>query len=122
MPETYSYDNLLAGCQKDVVQRPAEFRVYESLVRGQICGRLTATGLWQKLAFASLASFSEIGITVEAVDTTDGTQRKTTVYVEGEFNEDHVTFDYGNTASDWRETLAGYGIYLRAPVATDGTY
>lgn len=122
MPETNSYDNLIAGDQKDIVQRPAEFRVYESLVRGQICGRLTATGLWQKLAFASLASFSDIGITVEAVDTTDGTQRKTTVYTEGEFNEDHVTFDYGNTAADWRETLAGHGIYLRAPVATDGTF
>jgi len=122
MSESFSYENLIAGCQKDFVQRPATARVYESFARGQLVGKLTATHKWQTIKFSAVGSFEEVGIAVEAVDTTDGTERNFSVYVEGEFNEDHVTFNYGDTASDWRETLAGYGIYLRAPVATDGTY
>ncbi len=120
MSETFEFDNLIAGSQKPIVQRPAVVRVYETFSRGEIIGKLTATGKWQTLAFASLSGFSEIGIAVEAVDTRDGTERNTTVYVEGEFDENSVIFDYGNTADTWRETLAGYGIYLRKAVNTAG--
>lgn len=120
MAETFSYENLIGGCQKDIVQRPAVVRVYESFSRGTVVGKLTATHKWQTLAFASLSGFEEIGIAGEAVDTADGTERNTTVYVEGEFNEDHVIFSYGDTASTWRETLAGYGIYLRDALSTAG--
>jgi hypothetical protein len=66
------------------------------------------------VAWAVRAPGSQVNKAARFTSTNDPT--------EGEFNEDHVTFDYGNTAADWRETLAGHGIYLRAPVATDGTY
>jgi hypothetical protein len=56
---------------------------------------------------------------VEALDTTEG-EKNTTVYVEGEFNEDAVLYSYSDAADDWREKLAGYGIYLRAPLNTSG--
>lgn len=120
MSETYTYENLIAGSQRDIVQRPAEFDGGVVLSRGELCGRLSATGYWQEVAFAALANYSEIGVAVEAIDTTTGGRLKTTVYVEGEFNENHVIFDYGNTASTWRETLAGYGIYLRSSQNTSG--
>lgn len=120
MSETFTYDNLIAGCQKDIVQSPATFRTFEAISRGEVVGKLTATHKWQKLAVASIASFEDVGIAVEAVDTTDGTERNTTVYVEGEFNENHVIFDYSNTADDWRATLADHGIYLRDSISTAG--
>lgn len=121
MSDTFSYENLIAADgQKRLVNRPGTVRVYESFIRGQIVGRLTSTGKWQTLAFSALAGFSEVGIASEAVDTTAGTELASTFYVEGEFLESGVTFEYGNTADDWRETLAGYGIYLRKSLATTG--
>jgi hypothetical protein len=120
MSETFEFDNLLAGCEKDNVQRPATVRVYEAFSRGAILGRLTATGKWQEAQFSNLSNFSDVGIAVEAIDTSAGVEAKTTVYVEGEFNENAVQFFYTNTADDWREALAGHGIYLRKAVTTAG--
>jgi hypothetical protein len=121
MSESFSYDNLLAGCQKDIVNRPATIRISESFSRGALLGRLTATGKWQVLDEDSVAGFDDFGIAVEAVDTMDGTERNTTVYVEGEFNENHVIIGtYSDTADDWRELLTPHGIYLRKSVNTSG--
>jgi hypothetical protein len=44
MSETFEHDNLIAGSQKAIVQTPAVVRVYESFSRGQLLGKLTATG------------------------------------------------------------------------------
>lgn len=122
MSETYNYDNLVVGNRPVTVQRDAIVRTYESFSRGEVVGKLTSTGKWQELAVASIASFSDIGIAVEAVDTTAGTEKRTTIYVEGEFDENKVTFNYSNTADDWRETLATHSIYLRKAVSTAGVY
>jgi hypothetical protein len=44
----------------------------------------------------------------------------TTVFVEGEFNENAVLFAYSDTPDDWRELLTPHGIYLRKAVNTAG--
>lgn len=119
MSETFNFDNLIGGCQKDIVQRPATIRLGEAFSRGAILGRLTATGKWQEAQFSTLASFNDLGIAVEAIDSTTG-EVNTTVYVEGEFNEHGVQFFYSNTADDWREALTPHGIYLRKAVSTAG--
>jgi hypothetical protein len=115
MSESFSYENLHGGSQKDIVNRPATVRMGEVFSRGALIGRLTATGKWQEIAFANKATCGEFGIAVEAVDSS-AAEVKTTVLVEGEFNENHVTFFYGDTADTWREYLASVGIYLRASV------
>lgn len=119
MPETFSFDNLIAGSQKAIVQRPAVVAIGQSWSRGQLVGKLTATGKWQTIDFDALASFDDVGIAVEAMDTTTGESRST-VYVEGEFSENAVIIGYGDDADDWRETLADHGIYLRKAVSTAG--
>lgn len=120
MSETFAFENLIGGCQKDIVQRPGTARISESFSRGQIIGLLTATKKWQVIDIAGIATCSDFGIAVEAVDTTDGTERNISVFVEGEFNENGVLYSYSDTADDWRETLAGHGIYLRKAVNTAG--
>jgi predicted secreted protein len=120
MSETLTYDNLIAGSQKDIVQRPATVAITQAWSRGQIVARVTATGKWQIADEDATANYDDVGIAVEAVDTTDGTERNTTVYVEGEFNEDSILVQYGDVIGDWREKLAGHGIYIRNPVDTSG--
>lgn len=120
MSETFNYENLIAGEQKDIVQRPGTVRVYEAFSRGALLGLLTATKKWQVIDEDGIATCSEFGIAVEAVDTTDGTERNTTIFVEGEFNENAVIFAYSDTADDWREILAPKGIYLKKALTKAG--
>lgn len=120
MSESTSYDNLIAGTQKNLVTEPATVRVYEAFSRGQIVGRLTATGKWQTLKFSDKASFNRFGLATEAIDTTPGAETVTDVFVEGEFSSPNVIFDYSDLASDWSATLEAQGIYLRNTVSVAG--
>ncbi len=119
MAETFEHDNLIAGSQKAIVQRPAAVALGQSWSRGQIVARVTATGKWQTADEDATANYDDIGIAVEAIDTTSGA-KNTTVYVEGEFNENEVLMSYGDVAADWTEKLAGHGIYLRKAVTVEG--
>jgi hypothetical protein len=117
--ETFAFDNLIGGSQKPIVQRDGTVAAGQSCARGTLVGKLTSSGKWQLIDFQALASYDDVGITVEALDTTGG-ETNSTFYVEGEFNENGVTFGYGDDADDWRETLADHGIYLRTSVSTAG--
>jgi hypothetical protein len=121
MSETFEYDNLIAGSQKAIVQRPASVAPYQSWSRGQVVARVTATGKWQVADEDATANYDDVGIAVEAVDSTDGSAINTTVYVEGEFNENELIVQYGDAVGDWREKLAGHGIYIRSARTTEGT-
>ena len=119
MSETFEYDNLIAGSQKPIVQRPGTVAAGQSWSRGTLVGLLTASGKWQLVDYDAKASFVDFGIAVEAMDTTEG-EGATTIYVEGEFNENAVLIGYSDDADDWRNTLADHGIYLRAALTTEG--
>jgi hypothetical protein len=119
MSETFAFENLIAGSQKAIVQRPGTVALGQAFSRGQLMGLLTSTLKWQSVAFSGIASFSDFGVAVEAIDTTAG-EENTTFYVEGEFNEAQLSLDYSDTADEWRETLAGHGIYIRKAVNTAG--
>lgn len=117
--ETFEYENLFAGCQKDTVNRDGTVALGQSCARGTLMGKLTATGKWQLVDFQALSSYDDVGIASEAIDT-GSAETKSTFYVEGEFNERAVIFGYSDDADDWREALAGHGIYLRKSVSTTG--
>ncbi len=119
MSETLAYDNLIAGSQHPIVNRPGTVAVGISVVRGTLLGLKTSTGKWTELADGDIASFSDIGICSEDVDATLA-DVVTTLYVEGEFNDHEVVFFYSDTAADWINICAGHGIYLRKVVLTTG--
>jgi hypothetical protein len=121
MSETFTYDNLIAGSQKKIVQIPGTIAIGQSFSRGQILGLKTSGLQWEVVDFGAVASYSDIGFAVEAVDTlsTEATT-VTTIYVEGEFNENAVIIGYGDDMDDWRVTLNGHGLYLRTALTTEG--
>lgn len=121
MPETYTYDNLIGGSQKAIVQVPGTVAINQVWSRGYLVGLKTSTGHWQTCDFTDVSDFDDFGIAVEAIDTSaTGATTLTTIYVEGEFNRNHVTIGYGDDYADWELTLRDHGIYLRAAVNTSG--
>lgn len=120
MSESFEYDNLFGGSQKKPVQSPAVVAIGQAWSRGTLVGKLTSTGKWQLVDFDAVSNFNDFGIAAEAVDSREG-ETKTTVFVEGEFNENVVEFgNYGDDADDWRNKLADHGIYLRRVVTAEG--
>lgn len=122
MSESFEYENLIVGNQQKPVTLPGTARTFESFSRGQLIGRLTATGKWQVIDVSDKASCNLFGIAVEAVDTTDGTERNFNIFVRGDFNEEAVRFydSYSDTAESWKPTLDAQGIFLRNPLNTSG--
>lgn len=118
--DTFEYENLIAGDQKQLVNRSGTVAIGQSWERGTLVGKLTASGFWQLCDFQAVSDYDDFGVTVETIDTLDGNTTTSSFYVEGEFNQDAITYGYGDDEDDWRETLAGHGIYLRATVATTG--
>jgi hypothetical protein len=119
MAETFEFDNLIAGNQKAIVQRPATVALGQTWSRGQVVARVTATGKWQVADEDATANYDDVGIATEAVDSTSG-ETRTSVYVEGEFNENELLVQYSDVIADWVEKLAGHGIYVRKAVTTEG--
>jgi hypothetical protein len=114
-----AFDNLIAGTQKNLVTEPATIGLSQAFSRGQILGRVTATGKWKVLDEDSVASFNRFGIATQAIDTTLG-ETVTDVFVEGEFSDNGVIFAYSDIVADWSELLEAQGIYLRATISTAG--
>lgn len=121
MSESTTYDNLIVGNQKPPVVLPGRVRVYESFSRGQIVGRLTATGKWQVCDASAYASFNKFGVALEAVDTTDGNEVLTDILVEGEVATSALLYSYDDALSDWSALLEAQGLYPRDTVTTSGT-
>lgn len=119
MAETFEHDNLIAGSQKAIVNGPAVVALGQVWSRGQVVAKVTATGKWQIADEDATANYDDIGIAVEAIDTMTG-EKRTTVYLEGEFNENEVLYSYADVAADWYAKLNAHGIYLRKAVTTEG--
>jgi hypothetical protein len=71
MSETFSTTTCSAAARR-TSSAAGTSASYEAFSRGALIGRLTATGKWQVIDEDNVANFSDFGIAVEAVDTTDG--------------------------------------------------
>lgn len=120
MSESISYDNLIAGTQKDLVTRPATILSgTAALVRGTLLAHVTATGKWVPAVSANVANYEGYGIATEAVDASLA-DVLTDVFVEGEFAQKTVVYQGADTAATWIEILAAKGIYLRTTTSVAG--
>ena len=116
---TFEFLNLFAGSEKDRVHEPGTMETGEVLVVGSLVAKVTATGKWKEAEFSEIADYSRLGLTSTAVDSSAG-EVPFSAWVEGEFNENGVTFFYGDAPDDWRDTLANKGIYLRRAISPAG--
>lgn len=119
MSTTFTFENLMGGSQKAAVQVPGTIAIGQAFSRGTLLGKLTATHKWQSVDYDAKANFEDFGISVEAVDTTEG-ELPSTIFTEGEFNQNSVVIGYGDDYDDWKQTLIDHGIYLRDSVTTGG--
>ena len=122
--DSITYDNLLAGSQKDVVTRSVTINKGQLLGRGALVMRITSGGLWVEAEFSNKAAADDFGILCAPVDTLDsGATQVAEVFVEGQFADGGVSFFYGDTASTWGEYLAEqHAIYLKPTVGVGGVF
>lgn len=116
---TFGFNNLFGGSEKDRVHEPGTMIVGELLPIGAVVAKVTSTGKWKEARLADLADYARLGLTSSVVDSTAG-EINASFYVEGEFNQNGVTFYYGSTADDWRDVLENHGIYLRKSISPAG--
>ena len=116
MSESTTYDNLIVGDQRRTVNVPATIKQGQVIVRGQLLGKITASGkLTEAVAGHNDGTQTPYAIAAENVDATTG-DVLTTVYTEGEFNADAVVYSYTSTKADWKAAAQATGIYLRDTV------
>ena len=117
--ETYDPDRLIGG-HKPLITRDVTLTDIGStgaLVRGTVLGMVTANGKYG-ISLAASVDGSEVAraILVKAADPGDG-DVIASVYDEGEFNEDRLTYGTGHDADSVREDLRAVGIHLTSPVS-----
>lgn len=110
--ESDTPDELIAGDMKRVSDEVV-LTSGESVVRGEVLGRVTASDKF----IASLAAAvdgSEVPrvIVAEDCDASAGDKR-CAVYRTGEFNQDALTLGTGHTADSVRDGLRDLGIHLK---------
>ena len=109
-------DNLLAGDTPKPKTVSAILTKGEVVVRGHVLGRVTADGkLLICLNAATDGSEVPRAIAAEAMDATDP-EKKMLVFVEGEFNQDRLTFGAGTTIANSLVPLQDVNIHLVDPV------
>jgi hypothetical protein len=121
MSESTSYSHLICGTNPPPATLPGTVRVYESFSAGQILGRLTATGKWQVIDASNKSGCNLFGVALDAIDTTAGTEKPTTILVQGEVNAAYLLYGYDDGLSDWSPTLEAQGLFPRDSVSTSGT-
>jgi hypothetical protein len=113
---SHSPDNLIAGNKPPAKAVPITLTDGEDVVRGELLGFTTATGKY--LASLNAATDgSEIASAIAAVAAApSGADETILAYVQGEFNQDEVTFPTGQTVANTKEDLRQVGIFLVDPV------
>lgn len=116
--ETFNPDRLIGG-DKKLVTRDVTLTDLGStgaLVRGTVLGMISADGRYG-ISLAAAVDGSEVprAILVKAADPSGG-DVLASIYEEGEFNEDRLTYGTGHTADSVREPLRAVGIHLKSPV------
>ena len=104
-------DNLIAG-DFPIVTDGVTIVTGETLVRGSLLGKVTATGKYKlSLSAAVDGSQTPVAIASEAVDAS-AADVITTVYKSGEFNQNQITFGTGHTAASVKAALRALCIFL----------
>ena len=114
--ETYSPDRLVAG----LTQLVTENRILvagQSLKRGTVVGRITASGKYT-LSTAAASDGSEVpyAILADDYDATLGDIGPCAAYTKGEFNERAIILGTGHSLTSVRGALRAGGIYLKPAV------
>lgn len=120
---TRSYDNLIAGSAVETVSTGYILLTGQVVVRGQMMGRITATGKWKKYQSASVDG-SEIprGVSAEAIDAT-AADKKIVIYTTGEFNKNALVFDGGDTLTvAVKNLLQDVNIHTKDSVSVTGVH
>ena len=115
MPETFNYDNLLAG---DYPMATDSITILsgENLQRGALLGRITASGKYiLSLSAAGDGSETPEAILLEDCDASSG-DKVAPIALTGQFNDNKVTFGTGHTAASVKAGLRDKGIFLKSPV------
>lgn len=114
--ETYDPDNLIAGHKPPAKAVPITLTDGEVVVRGSVLGRVTATGKYLLSLNAAVdGSQTARAIAAEAASPS-GADATILAYVEGEFNQDKLTFGTGQTAANTKDDLMDVNVYLVDPV------
>ncbi len=109
-------DNLLAGDAPPPVAVGITLTDGETVVRGHLLGRVTATGKYL-ISLLAATDGSQVARAVAAeAAAPSGADEVMTAFLEGEFNQDRVTFGTGQTIANTLVDLQDVNIYLRDPV------
>ncbi len=116
--ESYNPDRVIGG-DKKLITRDVTLTDISStgaLVRGTVLGKVTADGKYG-ISLAASVDGSQMprAILVKDADPSGG-DVIASIYDEGEFNEDRLTYGTGHTADSVREDLRAVGIHLKEPV------
>ncbi len=114
--ETYTPDNLIAG-DFPLVDGEVTIVSGQTLARGTLIGKITATGKYKICDSASDdGSENPKGILAAAVDAASADVAHAPYYLAGTFNEDAVVFGGSDTAETHRDALRDLSIFLKATV------
>ncbi|GAA3684340.1 head decoration protein [Acetobacter lovaniensis] len=105
-------DQLIAGNLK-LVTETVTFASGNTFSRGQVVGRVTATGKYiPSVATATDGSQVPCGIVVDTVDAS-AADAQGGVYQMGEFNSNYMTFDASWTLDALKAALRPYSIFIK---------
>lgn len=114
--ESYSPDNLIAGDKPPAKAVPITLTDGEVVVRGTVLGRVTANGKFL-VSLNAATDGSEVARAIAAeAASPSGADATILAYVEGEFNQDELTFGTGQTIANTKADLMDVNIYLVDPV------
>lgn len=113
---SHSPDNLIAGNKPPAKAVPVTLLDGEDVVRGELLGHVTSSGKYVASLNAATDG-SQVARAIAAVAAApSGADAEILAYVEGEFNQDEVTFPTGQTVANTKKDLMDVGIYLVDPV------
>lgn len=117
------FDNLIYGSNQLVVSDPENIATNDIGVRGQVMGKITGSGKWIKYK-SGAGDGSEIprGIAAEDYDATPSGV-KSVIYKTGEFNENAIVFDGGDTLTEAvKNQFQDVNIHTKSGIDVDGVH
>ncbi len=116
---SYDPENILAGGHhRTALVTLTDIGTSGALVRGTVLGMITS-GEKYGLSLNASADGSEDAraILIEDNDPTGADISNVGVYIDGDFNEDKLTYGTGQTKANVKESLRAVGINLKDPVS-----